>query len=162
MAHFSLICLPAYKKQGRTVETGGEVASFDPDDHIKSDSYELDIDYLGSGYQFFNADIVRQRIREHTRPAFIVGDLDYDRDLFEKLRALRKKIAAEQGVPPFVVFSDASLAEMAAVRPQDGGGMLGITGVGKHKLEHYGARFLEVLKDSGAGEAGPQTQVRQQ
>jgi ATP-dependent DNA helicase RecQ len=75
-----------------------------------------------------------------------VGDLEYDQNLFEKLRELRKEIAVEQGVPPFVVFSDASLAEMAAVRPQDDGGMLGITGVGKYKLEHYGARFLKILQ----------------
>jgi len=75
-----------------------------------------------------------------------VSDFEYDQDLFEKLRELRKEIAVEQGVPPFVVFSDASLAEMAAVRPQDDGGMLGITGVGKYKLEHYGARFLKILQ----------------
>ena len=48
-------------------------------------------------------------------------------------------------MPPFVVFSDASLAEMAAFLPRDNEAMLGITGVGKHKLERYGTRFLEVL-----------------
>ena len=74
------------------------------------------------------------------------GDFEYDQDLFEELRKLRKEIAAEQGVPPFVVFSDASLAEMAAVIPQDDGEMLAITGVGQHKLERYGARFLEALQ----------------
>jgi ATP-dependent DNA helicase RecQ len=90
-----------------------------------------------------------------------VGDLEYDQNLFEKLRELRKEIAVEQGVPPFVVFSDASLAEMAAVRPQDDGGMLGITGVGKYKLEHYGARFLKVLW-TPMTEASPEALVKQQ
>ena len=80
-----------------------------------------------------------------------IGDFEYDQSLFEELRKLRKEIAAEQGVPPFVVFSDASLAEMAAVRPRDDESMLGITGVGQHKLEKYGARFLEVLQTQEAG-----------
>jgi ATP-dependent DNA helicase RecQ len=79
--------------------------------------------------------------------AKLVGDLEYDQNLFEKLRALRKEIATEQGVPPFVVFSDTSLVEMAAARPRNEEEMLGITGVGKYKLERYGARFLAVLRD---------------
>jgi ATP-dependent DNA helicase RecQ len=78
--------------------------------------------------------------------AKLIGDLEYDQNLFAELRALRKKIATEQGVPPFVIFSDTSLVEMAAVRPRNEAGLLGITGVGKHKLEHYGARFLAVLR----------------
>ncbi|MEN8142369.1 MAG: DNA helicase RecQ [Thermodesulfobacteriota bacterium] len=75
-----------------------------------------------------------------------LGDLEYDRDLFEKLRELRKEIATEQGVPPFVVFSDATLAEMAAALPRSDEDLLAITGVGKHKLEKYGSRFLEALQ----------------
>ncbi|MGB5883671.1 MAG: DNA helicase RecQ [Desulfobulbales bacterium] len=84
-----------------------------------------------------------------------VGDRDYDQNLFEKLRKLRKEIAVEQGVPPFVVFSDTSLVEMAALRPRNDGEMLDITGVGKYKLEHYGPRFLKVLQDSTIGEETP-------
>ncbi len=81
--------------------------------------------------------------KEKAKP---LGNLDYDQGLFEKLRELRKEISTEQGVPPFVIFSDATLAEMAAVLPQDDDGMLAITGVGKHKLERYGTRFLETLQ----------------
>ncbi|MDH3922957.1 MAG: HRDC domain-containing protein, partial [Desulfobulbaceae bacterium] len=84
-----------------------------------------------------------------------VGDREYDQNLFEKLRKLRKEIAVEQGVPPFVVFSDTSLVEMAALRPRNDGEMLDITGVGKYKLEHYGPRFLKVLQDSTIGEETP-------
>lgn len=76
----------------------------------------------------------------------LVGELDYDQNLFEKLRELRKEIATEQGVPPFVVFSDTSLVEMAAVRPRNDDELLEITGVGKYKLERYGGRFLAVLQ----------------
>ena len=97
------------------------------------------------------------RIRTSSRKvkAKPLGSLEYDREIFEKLRKLRKEIAVEQGVPPFVVFSDTSLVEMAALRPRNDGEMLDITGVGKYKLEHYGPRFLKVLQDSTIGEETP-------
>lgn len=75
-----------------------------------------------------------------------MGELDYDRELFERLRALRKDIATALNVPPFVVFSDTTLAEMAAFRPDTEAAMLEITGVGAHKLQKYGSRFLELLR----------------
>jgi ATP-dependent DNA helicase RecQ len=71
----------------------------------------------------------------------------YDGGLFQELRALRKQIADEQQVPPFVVFADATLAEMAAQMPQDKWELLKVTGVGQHKLARYGDAFLRVIKD---------------
>jgi len=65
--------------------------------------------------------------------------------LFDELRTLRKEIADELSVPPFVVFSDATLVEMAASRPRDEGELLQVTGVGAHKLNKYGARFLAAI-----------------
>ena len=76
-----------------------------------------------------------------------VIDYDYDQGMFEKLRSLRKRLADQEGVPPFVIFSDASLAEMAASLPKDREAMLLINGVGRHKLEHYGNQFLAVIRD---------------
>ncbi len=70
----------------------------------------------------------------------------YDQGLFDRLRALRKRLADQEGVPPFVIFSDATLAEMAAKVPQDREALLMINGVGHHKLEHYGEQFLEQLR----------------
>ena len=69
----------------------------------------------------------------------------YDEGLFQALRALRKQLADEQQVPPFVIFGDATLVEMAALRPVDAEGLARISGVGKHKLGRYGAAFLEVI-----------------
>ena len=66
--------------------------------------------------------------------------------MFDRLRTLRKQLADQEGVPPFVIFSDASLAEMAASLPQDREAMLLINGVGRHKLEHYGDQFLEAIQ----------------
>nr|WP_320116088.1 DNA helicase RecQ [uncultured Desulfuromonas sp.] len=72
-------------------------------------------------------------------------DLDYNEDLFEILRQRRKEIADEQGVPPFVVFSDNSLVEMAYYLPLDDVEMMKINGVGKHKMAHYGQQFIDVI-----------------
>jgi ATP-dependent DNA helicase RecQ len=90
------------------------------------------------------ARLARKRDRpdqpESTPPPF-----DPDLSLFDRLRALRKDIARERGVPPYVVFSDATLLEMASTRPRTNAQMLGISGVGPTKLEHYGERFLKAL-----------------
>jgi ATP-dependent DNA helicase RecQ len=75
------------------------------------------------------------------------AQLDPDLSLFDRLRALRKDIARERGVPPYVVFSDATLLEMASVRPRSNAQLLGISGVGPTKLEHYGERFLKALSE---------------
>jgi ATP-dependent DNA helicase RecQ len=78
------------------------------------------------------------------------------RALFEALRAKRLEIAREQGVPPYVVFSDRTLLEMAARVPRTPEEMRGIHGVGETKLARYGATFLEVLRaESGREEAVP-------
>ena len=73
------------------------------------------------------------------------ADFLYDQEVFDRLRALRKRLADQEGVPPFVIFSDATLAEMAAVQPKDREALLLINGVGRHKLEHYGDQFLEEI-----------------
>lgn len=73
--------------------------------------------------------------------------------LFETLRALRKAIAAEEQVPPFVVFSDATLEDMAARKPRSLAEMGEVRGVGAFKLRKYGPRFLEAV--SGVREEAP-------
>ena len=65
--------------------------------------------------------------------------------LFETLRSLRLRLAQEQGVPPYVIFHDATLLHMANERPQTLDAMRGITGVGERKLEQYGQAFLDVV-----------------
>ena len=67
--------------------------------------------------------------------------------LFERLRAWRAAIAREHGVPAYVVFHDATLAELARVRPQSEAALGQISGVGTRKLEHYGAALLDLLRD---------------
>lgn len=75
----------------------------------------------------------------------------HDNDLFQTLRALRKRIADREGVPPFVVFGDATLTEMAARRPATAEELLLVSGVGKHKLGKYGHEFLREITGFASG-----------
>jgi ATP-dependent DNA helicase RecQ len=66
-----------------------------------------------------------------------------ERGLFESLRTLRREVADERGVPAYVLFSDATLRDMARVRPGSASALLNVRGVGERKLADLGARFLE-------------------
>lgn len=65
--------------------------------------------------------------------------------LFEHLRLLRRRLADEEGKPPFMIFSDATLQGMAHHQPQTLDALLAISGVGDHKLKRYGRQFLEAI-----------------
>ncbi|MEM9531077.1 MAG: DNA helicase RecQ [Pseudomonadota bacterium] len=68
-------------------------------------------------------------------------------NLFQALRELRREISDEAGVPPYVIFHDATLRQMARQRPADAASLLDINGVGEAKLDRYGKAFLAVLED---------------
>ena len=72
---------------------------------------------------------------------------NYDKKLFAKLRKLRKTIADEDGLPPYVVFSDATLIDMAEILPTSYGEMLAVNGVGQRKLEKYADEFLDLIQE---------------
>ena len=80
--------------------------------------------------------------REHA-----VGEIACDETLFEKLRALRKRLADERGVPPYIVFSDVSLRQIARVYPASSGEFARISGVGQRKLAEFGDTFLREVAD---------------
>jgi ATP-dependent DNA helicase RecQ len=65
--------------------------------------------------------------------------------LFEVLRSLRRKLADEENKPPFMIFSDITLHEMARIKPKNSEELLSVSGVGQHKLAHYGVAFLEAI-----------------
>ena len=69
-----------------------------------------------------------------------------DLELFETLRVLRREIAGEEKVPPYMIFSDKTLALMSAAHPENLEEMLRISGVGEFKLQKYGERFLQVIR----------------
>jgi len=74
------------------------------------------------------------------------GNKEINDELFDTLRFLRKEIADEQGLPPYVIFSDATLREMSRVVPEHSHEMLQIKGVGEKKLEQYGHLFLQAIQ----------------
>ena len=76
-----------------------------------------------------------------------LANRQYDKKLFAKLRKLRKAIADEEDLPPYVVFNDASLMEMAERLPTSNGDFLAVNGVGQRKLEKYGEVFLGLIRD---------------
>lgn len=78
-----------------------------------------------------------------------------EREQWEALRALRKRLAEEHGVPPYVIFPDATLLEMLRSKPTTLAEMARVSGVGARKLERYGDAFLDVL----AGNETPQPVV---
>lgn len=97
--------------------------------------------------------LAKPRIREQIKKRVVRTASDpglYDESLFDALRALRKRLADAQGVPPYIVFGDATLMQMARDRPTSDGELLGIIGVGQHKLEKYGKAFLDAIIEYAA------------
>ena len=90
------------------------------------------------------------------RKAF-VSDKATDNALWEALRDCRKKLAEEHGVPPYVIFHDATLMQMMEQRPQDGEQFLNLNGVGESKRDRYADAFLLVIKQHANDEAPSRT-----
>lgn len=73
--------------------------------------------------------------------------------LFQRLAALRKQIASEVRLPPYIIFHDATLREMSKLLPADTDALKAITGVGQAKIEKYGMRFIQAIREYSAGKA---------
>jgi len=70
---------------------------------------------------------------------------DYDVEMYDRLRELRSEIASENGIPPYIVFSDKTLKDLSAKKPKNKEEMLDVHGIGEVKFERYGEAFLELL-----------------
>ena len=93
--------------------------------------------------------------RQEERPARLRTQLTESPDtaaLFELLRQKRRELADKQGVPPFMVFSDKTLHDMAQVKPQTSRDFLEVNGVGQQKLARYGQLMMDVIGEYLAGE----------
>ena len=91
--------------------------------------------------------LIKSKTIEEKRPRFAseTGPPEYFHDLFDRLRTARSSIAKEENVPPYVVFSDATLVEMSAYLPADENELRRVSGVGDLKLEKYGRQFLDEI-----------------
>ncbi len=100
------------------------------------------------GWEVMRGNLDVQARLDPKGPTPASADLDsteYDRDLFELLRRERKKLADAADIPPYVIFPDKTLMEMAARFPQSEGQLMGIHGVGTMKLRKYGQAFLDLV-----------------
>jgi ATP-dependent DNA helicase RecQ len=88
----------------------------------------------------------RLTIRKKTPKKPAVDLEGYDQELFEALRELRREIATENEIPPYVVFSDKTLKELSILRPTTKAEMLEVHGVGEVKFERYGEAFLSAIE----------------
>ena len=93
-------------------------------------------------------DVAVQGRSSRSRRTSDVGLSPADQDLYEELRALRSAIASDEEVPAYIVFSNATLADMAARRPRTPEELLQVSGVGRVKAERYGERFLSCIAES--------------
>ena len=78
-----------------------------------------------------------------------VDDLVYNVDLFERLRAWRLNLAKEMKMPPYIILNDRTMKLICAALPQNSKELLAIEGIGKGKLEKYGLRIMELIKEYG-------------
>lgn len=88
----------------------------------------------------------RKDEKEKASKSIKSGNIDFDIELFEKLKQYRYKIAQEKGLPPYVIFHDIALKEMAAYLPVNKESFLEIKGVGEKKYENYGEGFIDIIK----------------
>ena len=106
----------------------------------------LGIAQLGMHFLKDREDICLPKLKANGKSPPTGEAAEYDRELFEQLRLLRKNLADEKGVPPFVVFGDLALRQMALYLPQSAENFARISGVGAEKLKQYGEIFTEVIQ----------------
>ncbi|NTU93763.1 MAG: DNA helicase RecQ [Chlorobiaceae bacterium] len=107
---------------------------------------ERAMEVLKNGEKVEMVRVEAKRPGKHAARNAASDTLPGDQDLFERLRALRKELASSQGVPPYIVFTDRTLHEMAARKPTTPAEMLAIPGVGESKLRKYAQPFLDLLR----------------
>ncbi len=95
---------------------------------------------------FYIREVVKSKNKTKKKDEIELGR--HDQVLWDALKALRSNLAADQGVPPYVIFSDASLLEMIRKRPVESEKFMYIQGVGEYKLAKYGKQFIQVIKDN--------------
>ncbi len=95
---------------------------------------------------FYIREVVKAKNKTKKKDEVDLGR--HDQVLWEALRTLRTNLAAEHGVPPYVIFSDASLLEMVRKRPIESEKFMYVQGVGEYKLAKYGKQFIQVIKDN--------------
>ena len=106
--------------------------------------------------------VAKEQPKEKAKPEKEKGrklpklEADVDPEMFAQLRELRLEIAKKEKVPPYIVFSDKTLAQMCVLKPRTRVQMLEVSGIGEFKYEKYGERFLQKIRELTAGETVPE------
>lgn len=152
----------------QTIKTFGAGRNLKPREWQYFINQMINLGYINIAYDEHNAlkitekgwDILRKNepviLTQFTEPERITAPIapqpkekeffTYDEVLYEQLRQLRKQLADEQGVPPYIVFSDKTLQQMAADMPKNDTEFAAISGVGLRKLAFYGNDFLAIIR----------------
>jgi ATP-dependent DNA helicase RecQ len=91
----------------------------------------------------------RRAARERLEKNAMTFDSEPDKALFTALKTLRMEIAREQNIPPYIVFHDKTLREMAIAKPASPEALMRVAGVGERKMQSYGEAFLRVIAGYG-------------
>ncbi|MFU8848261.1 MAG: DNA helicase RecQ [Opitutales bacterium] len=97
--------------------------------------------------QTFRMKPIQTKVTAAVRSKAKSGSIECDEGLFEVLRKMRKELADARGVPPYVIFGDVALRQMARRYPREEAAFLAIPGVGQRKLQDYGGQFIEVIDE---------------
>ena len=131
---------------------GGAAETAAPDFHYEIKRVERKSEAAGSGRSGGVADTADSANVPGDALGSYIPD-DDEESLFQKLRELRRTIAQEIGKPPYIVFSDKTLRDMARIKPVTNAQFLAVNGVGQHKLDLYGQRFMQAIASFNAGSA---------
>lgn len=93
-----------------------------------------------------------EKIEQASETAVIRKPVNEDDPLFAQLKTLRSRLAQAEGVPSYIIFSNATLTDMSAKRPHNQTALLAVSGVGAVKAKRYGAQFLQAIADFEASE----------
>ncbi|MCP4124805.1 MAG: DNA helicase RecQ [Bacteroidetes bacterium] len=116
--------------------------------NLKLTSLSKEILFEGEKVRLVSPDTIKERQkRQKEKPKRTANVSMADEDLYNKLRDLRQEIANRMGKPPFVVFSNATLTDMTAIKPTNIQELLEVHGVGEHKAKKFGKRFMEAIME---------------
>jgi len=121
--------------------------AYDQNSALKLTSYSRSVLFDSQKVTLIKLNKVKEQIEERIKKSKSKTKTQVIKDeLFEKLRGLRTGLAQQEGLPPYLIFTDATLKEMCDFKPTTPDEMRGISGVGEYKLENYGDAFIEEIR----------------
>lgn len=128
------------------INTGLLEVAYDKHQRLQVSDPGKEVLFADRKVALYKAEMPTISAKAKTRAVPKPNSLPADDPLFNRLRKLRKSMADEQGVPPYIIFSDKTLKEMATVQPLNEKAMLQVNGVGNHKMENYGHDFIAEIR----------------